>query len=256
VAVLAGVAVQSGAPDRLTGTEPAAPASASSDWSDDTAAEQLRQDQCLMADALRLGGPAMAATAQDGLNQPPDKLHALADRDHWEATPLAGAYQRDRDAAEKELDAVNALRDAWAKPLDGLETPGGFTVSDFHWPPGGPGDEEKDFHSQTGLTQWIADRFWKREGDFYKDSTPKADENTLKAVTDLGAPLYGDKPYDPDLPVDERQRQYEEQRAFQGLFDIFDGKGADDARLSWRPAGFPAPCQSRVPPNTGSRSRI
>jgi hypothetical protein len=239
VAVLAGVAVQSGAPDRLTGTEPAAPASASSDWSDDTAAEQLRQDQCLMADALRLGGPAMAATAQDGLNQPPDKLHALADRDHWEATPLAGAYQRDRDAAEKELDAVNALRDAWAKPLDGLETPGGFTVSDFHWPPGGPGDEEKDFHSQTGLTQWIADRFWKREGDFYKDSTPKADENTLKAVTDLGAPLYGDKPYDPDLPVDERQRQYEEQRAFQGLFDIFDGKGADDARLFLASGGFP-----------------
>ncbi|MFC9678375.1 ricin-type beta-trefoil lectin domain protein [Streptomyces sp. NPDC056948] len=192
-----------------------------------------------MADVLRLGGPSMAATAQDGLNQSPDKLHVLADRDHWEETQLAVAYQRDRDAASKELDAAYALRNEWAKPLDGLETPGGFTVSDFHWPPGGPGDEEKDFHSQTGLTQWIADRFWKDEGDFYEDPTPKADEKTLKVATDLGAPLYGDKPYDPDLPHEERQRQYEERRAFRGLFDTFDGNGADDARMFLAAGGFP-----------------
>ncbi|MFB6571086.1 hypothetical protein [Streptomyces noursei] len=38
------------------------------DWYEDTAAEKLRQDQCLMNDALRLGGTSMAATAQDGLN--------------------------------------------------------------------------------------------------------------------------------------------------------------------------------------------
>nr|WP_190198653.1 RICIN domain-containing protein [Streptomyces djakartensis] len=192
-----------------------------------------------MAEVLRLGGPSMAATAQDGLNQPPDKLHALANRDYWEDTPLATAYQRDRDAAEKELDAAFALRDEWSKPLDGLETPGGFTVAGFHWPPGGPGDEEEDFHSQTGLTQWIADRFWKHEGDFYEDPTPQADEKTLKAVTDLGTPLYGEKPYDPDLPPGEWQRQYEEQRAFEGLFDTFDGKGADDARLFLASGGFP-----------------
>ncbi|MFI6371303.1 RICIN domain-containing protein [Streptomyces sp. NPDC050546] len=239
VAVLAGLAVQPGALDRLTGTEAAAPASDTDDWAEDTAAEQLRQDQCLMADVLRMGGPSMAATAQDGLNLPPDKLHALADQDHWEDTPLAGAYQRDRDAAEKQLDAAYALRNEWAKPLDGLETPGGFTVSDFHWPPGGPGDEEQDFHSQTGLTQWIADRFWKSEGDFYEDPTPKADDKTLKVVNDLGTPLYGDKPYDPDLPPGERQRQYQEQRAFQGLFNTFNGKGADDARLFLASGGFP-----------------
>ncbi|GGY22873.1 hypothetical protein GCM10010384_32400 [Streptomyces djakartensis] len=239
MAVLAGLAVQPGGLGRSTGSEAAPLANGSSHWSDDTAAEQLRQDQCLMAEVLRLGGPSMAATAQDGLNQPPDKLHALANRDYWEDTPLATAYQRDRDAAEKELDAAFALRDEWSKPLDGLETPGGFTVAGFHWPPGGPGDEEEDFHSQTGLTQWIADRFWKHEGDFYEDPTPQADEKTLKAVTDLGTPLYGEKPYDPDLPPGEWQRQYEEQRAFEGLFDTFDGKGADDARLFLASGGFP-----------------
>ncbi|MFB8246763.1 ricin-type beta-trefoil lectin domain protein [Streptomyces sp. NPDC055952] len=238
-AVLAGVAVQPGVLDQLTGTEAPAPAAGSSDWSDDTAAEQLRQDQCLMADVLRLGGPSMAATAQDGLNQPPDKLHALANRSHWEDTPLAAAYQRDKDAARKELDVVHGLRDQWAKPLSGLETPGGFTVADFHWPPGGPGDEEKDFHTQTGLTQWIADRFWKAESDFYEDPTPQADAKTLKAVTDLGTPLYGEKTRDPGLPTDEWERQYQERRAFEGLLDTFDGKGADDARLFLASGGFP-----------------
>ncbi|MFH9010630.1 RICIN domain-containing protein [Streptomyces sp. NPDC017943] len=238
-AVLAGVAVQPGVLDQLTGTEAAAPTGGSSDWSDDTAAEQLRQDQCLMADVLRLGGPSMAAAAQDGLDQPPDKLHALANRAHWEDTPLAQAYQRDKEAARKELDVVYGLRNQWAKPLDGLETPGGFTVTGFHWPPGGPGDDEKDFHSQTGLTQWIADRFWKVESDFYEDPTPKADEKTLKAVTDLGTPLYGEKTRDPSLPTDEWERQYQERRAFEGLLDTFRGKGADDARLFLASGGFP-----------------
>ncbi|WP_328339692.1 RICIN domain-containing protein [Streptomyces violaceus] len=240
VAVLAGVAVQPDVLDRLTGTEAAAPANDSSDWSDDTAAEQLRQDQCLMVDVLRLGGPSMAATAQDGLNQPPDKLHALANPEHWEDTPLAVAYQRDRDAAWKELDALNNQLGEWGKPLDGLEQPGGFdSLADWKVPPGSIGSEEDDFHSQTGLTPWIADRFWKQEGDFYEDPTPKADAKTLKAVTDLGTPLYGDKPYDPDLPPGEWQRQYEEQRAFEGLFDTFNGKGADDARLFLSSGGFP-----------------
>ncbi len=100
-----------------------ATASESEDWFEDTAAEQLRQDQCLMSDVLRLGGPSMAAVAQDGLNQPQDKLHELANREHWEDTPLAQTYKKDKDAASKELDALHALRDGWQKPLDGLETP-------------------------------------------------------------------------------------------------------------------------------------
>ncbi|TWF85773.1 ricin-type beta-trefoil lectin domain protein [Streptomyces capillispiralis] len=192
-----------------------------------------------MSDVLRLGGPAMTAVARDGLNQPPDKLRELANRDYWEDTPLATAYTKDRDAASQELDALNSRRDAWAVPLDGLETPGGFTVTGFHWPPGSPGDDEEDFYSQTGLTQWVADRFWKSEDDFYEDPTPLADEQTVKAVTDLGTPLYSEKPYDPSLPTDERERQYYEERAFADLTDGFPPASADDARLFLSYGGFP-----------------
>ncbi|MCX4571775.1 hypothetical protein OHB41_00835 [Streptomyces sp. NBC_01571] len=86
-AVLGGLAVQ---PDLIGRGADAGPVGDSYDWHVDTGAEQLSQYQCLMADVLRLGGPSMATTAQDGLNQPPGQLHTLADRECWEKTPLAG----------------------------------------------------------------------------------------------------------------------------------------------------------------------
>jgi hypothetical protein len=193
LAVLGGLAVQPDLLNRDTGRD-AESAGDSYDWYEDTAAEQLRQDQCLMADVLRLGGPSMATTAQDSLNQTPDKLHTLANREHWQSTPLAQAYQKDKDAAVKELDALHALRGGWQKPVDGLTTPAGFTSADFHWPPGSSGDGKDDFYGQTGLTKWTADRFWEEEDDFYQDTTPKADKKTLKAVDDLGTPPLRDGP--------------------------------------------------------------
>ncbi|QOV35461.1 RICIN domain-containing protein [Streptomyces ferrugineus] len=239
VAMLATLAVQPDLADRLS-EDRTALAGDSYDWFEDTAAEQLRQDQCLMADVLRLGGPAMAATAQDGLNQPPDKLHALANRQLWEETPLAVAYEKDKDAADKELDAIHARREGWQKPLDGLETPGGFTVADFHWPPGSPGDGKKDFYSQTGLTKWIADRFWKSEFDFYEDPTPEADEKTLKAVDDLGIPLYGKDPDPTGLSQDEWNRALAEHSAFEWLHGFaLEPAGADNARIFLAAGGFP-----------------
>ncbi|MFF5774353.1 hypothetical protein ACFY8V_30315 [Streptomyces californicus] len=100
------------------------------DWNEDTPAEQLRRDQCLMSDVLRLGGTAMAATAKDGLNQSPERLRELADRNYWSGTPLGAAYQTDKDVADAELERLNALHDSWKIP--GLETPGGFkSVADF-----------------------------------------------------------------------------------------------------------------------------
>ncbi|MEU9010542.1 RICIN domain-containing protein [Streptomyces sp. NPDC048479] len=190
-----------------------------------------------MADVLRLGGPTMATTAQGGLNQPQDKLHELANRQHWEDTPLAQAYKKDKDAASKELDALHALRDTWKKPLDGLEAPVGFNDGDFHWPPGSPGDKKEDFYGQTGLTQWTADRFWKSDSDFYEDPTPRADAPTVKAVKDLGAPLYGKDP-DPGQP--EWNRQFAEH----GAYDYLSGSslepmGADNARIFLASGGFP-----------------
>ncbi|MET7380881.1 RICIN domain-containing protein [Streptomyces sp. NPDC005526] len=201
-----------------------------------------------MTDVLRLGGPAMAATAQDGLDQPQDKLHALADRRHWEQTPLAQAYQKDRDAADKEMDAVAALRSGWQKPLAGLTTPAGFTEDAFHLPPGSPGDGQEDFYSQTGLAKWVADRFWKSEEDFYKDPTPQADDKTLKAVDDLGAPLYGKDP-DPGLPRDERNRALAERSAFEWLHGMpGENAGADNARVFLASGGFP---RTAPQPDTG-----
>ncbi|MFC9634369.1 RICIN domain-containing protein [Streptomyces mirabilis] len=237
LAVLGGLAVQ---PDLLGRGADTDPASDSYDWNVDTAAEQLRQDQCLMADVLRLGGPSMATTAQDGLNQPADKLHTLADRKSWEKTPLAAAYQTDRDAAGKELDALHALRDGWRKPLEGLTNPAGFTDTDFHWPPGSPGDGQEDFYGQTGLTKWTADRFWKNDGDFYADSTPRADAATLKAVDDLGSPLYGKDPDPVGLPTDEWNRALAERDAFKWLHGApGENAGADNARMFLASGGFP-----------------
>ncbi|WP_331445613.1 hypothetical protein [Streptomyces xanthochromogenes] len=62
-----------------------------------------------MTDVLRLGGPAMAQTAKDGLDQPVDKLHALADREFWQKTPLATAYQTDRTSADQQLAAIRSV---------------------------------------------------------------------------------------------------------------------------------------------------
>ncbi|MFE0039253.1 ricin-type beta-trefoil lectin domain protein [Streptomyces sp. NPDC059015] len=236
LAVLGGLAVQPDAFGRIAGDR-MDQVSDDWDWYEDTPSEELRQDQCLMSDVLRLGGPSMAVTAQDGLNQPQDKLHALANRQHWENTPLAQAYQKDRDVADKELDALHALRDTWKKPLEGLETPSGFTGTDFHWPPGSPGDSKQDFYGQTGLTKWISDRWWKSESDFYEDPTPKADAATVKAVKDLGTPLYGKDP-DPRQPEWDRQRA--EHGAFEHLTDwSLEKTGADNARVFLASGGFP-----------------
>ncbi|MFD3500024.1 ricin-type beta-trefoil lectin domain protein [Streptomyces sp. NPDC058678] len=199
-----------------------------------------------MADVLRMGGPGMFRTAQDALNQTPDKLHTAANRERWTDTPLAKAFEADRATASKEGEALDAYTEVWKKPLDGLSTPAGFTVTGFHWPPGttgtGPG-----FFEQTGLSKWIWDRFWKSEEDFYEDPTPLADEATLKAVKDLGTPLYGNDP-DPSLPGQEWQRARAEHQAWDGLVNwSLEPTGADNARVFLGSGGFP-----RTAPEPGS----
>nr|BFD88373.1 RICIN domain-containing protein [Streptomyces sp. Xyl84] len=236
LSVLGGLAVQSGPAHDLS----AKPAANSYDWYTDTAAEQLRQDQCLMSDVLRLGGSSMAAVAQNGLNQTPDQLHALANRQHWEDSPLATAFQQDQDAAGRELDDLFALRDSWAEPLKGLPIPGGFPDGDFYQPPGVPGDDRKNFYEQTGLVDWVADRFWKHESDFYQDPTPKTDDRTLKAVDEQGAPLYGKEPDPVGTTPEEWGRILAEHDAFTWMHGVPGANaGADDARIFLSSGGFP-----------------
>ncbi|MGW7104481.1 ricin-type beta-trefoil lectin domain protein [Streptomyces sp. NPDC054838] len=202
-----------------------------------------------MADVLRLGGPSMAQVAQDGLNQPQDKLHMLADRSHWEQTPLATAYQKDRDAANSSMTALNSLRDSWKIPLEGLTTPAGINDADFHRPPGSPGDGKQSFHAQTGLIQWTADRFWTSEGDFYQDSTPKASGPVVGAVKNLGTPLYGADPDPKTTPADQWQRALMEHEAFQYLTSgsVAQPTGADNARMFLASGGF-----ARTAPKAGT----
>ncbi|WP_030088909.1 ricin-type beta-trefoil lectin domain protein, partial [Streptomyces baarnensis] len=135
------------------------------------------------------------------------------------------------------LNRLHALHDSWK--IAGLETPGGFSsVADFEWPPGSSGDDGEDFHSQTGLMSWIADRFWKEESDFYKDATPPADAETVAAVKALGQPLYGSEP---DRSLPDWNRQVALNDAYEHLIGSSrEPMGADNARLFLSSGGFPS----------------
>ncbi|MEU6093245.1 RICIN domain-containing protein [Streptomyces sp. NPDC047079] len=198
-----------------------------------------------MAGALRLGGPGMYGLAQDALNQTPDKLHGAANQEYWTGnTPLAKAYAQDRTAADQEGSALSAHIRDWE--IHGLSDPGGFeSIADFERPPGAGGDDRQNFFAQTGLSQWIWQQFGKREGDFYQDPTPKADDATVQAVKDLGTPLYGSDP-DPSLP--NWGQAYADHKAWDAFANwSIEPIGADNARLFLSSGGFP-----RTAPDPGS----
>ncbi len=189
-------------------------------------------DQCLMADVLRLGGPAMAQTAQDGLNLPADKLHVLADRQFWQQTPLATAYQKDREAGDQQLKDLHTAEQQFH--FGGLLNPPG--THDI-------GDDHLSFYDQLGLTKWINDQWWRSEFDFYNDPTPTMDVPTRQAVEALGGPRYTMWSTDGDGNYDERKAFY-----WMGSVSKFNGDfGADDGRIFLASGGFP-----RTAPQPGS----
>ncbi|MER7568412.1 ricin-type beta-trefoil lectin domain protein [Streptomyces sp. NPDC097941] len=246
VGLIGSVAVQPELISRYAADDMASVADAgdSYDGFDAKAAEQLREDQCRLGEVLRMGGPAMFGVAQDGLNQTPDKLHAAANREYWNDTPLATAYEQDRNAADKEGSALfEHMRDF---EISGLPTPGGFKSDvDFMWPPGTSNDGRPNFFQQTGIYRWIWEQFWKDEGDFYRDPTPRVDEAGLKAVKDLGDPLYGGD-LDPNAP--DWNQWYELHQAYDRLLNWSpEPMAADDARLFLSYGGFP-----RSAPEPGS----
>ncbi|MGW1623226.1 nucleic acid/nucleotide deaminase domain-containing protein [Streptomyces sp. NPDC002172] len=223
---------------RPASTEPATANLADSyDGFDAAAAEQLRQDQCLMADALRIGGTSTVPLAQNALNQNADQLHTAADRDYWDGTPLSTAFKQDRDAIDAASDVLNTRLAAWQTPLDGLSFPANFaTDAEFYWPPG-VSSTGGDFFDQVGYSKWLGEQWWKTEGDLYKDPTAQADDATVQAVKALGTPLYGT--VDPSLPTQQWQQAYAEHQAFEQLVSDYNGTGADDARIFLSSGGFP-----------------
>lgn len=238
LALLAALAVQPGSLPQSAGSDRARNASDSYDWLEDTATEQLRQDQCLMNNVLRLGGTSLASMAQDGLDLPPDALHTAANPKYWEHTPLAQAYVNDTDTADAAGEALSDQVSAWKGPLSGLDYPweGFSSNADFYWPPGS-NDGKENFYQQTGLSQWYWGRFWQSESALYEDSTPLADATTQNSVTTQGAPLYTYLT-DTSIPTEERNGSYEEALAFEYLSHDAP-MGVDNARIFLESGGFP-----------------
>ncbi|MFF4399459.1 polymorphic toxin type 27 domain-containing protein [Streptomyces sp. NPDC001480] len=244
LALLAGLAVQ---PDLAPSLAGAHSSDRPDDWFETTGDEQLRLDQCLMGDALRLGGPGMYTFAQNALNETPEKLRELATLDGAFNGPLHDAYNKDKAATNANWERLHAREAAWEKPLDGLTAPGGFSETGFHWVPGV--HEGGDFYDQTGLGKWAGGPDWVEKFDFY-DPTPKADEKTLKAVDDLGSPLYAKEPEypAPGQPTDQWDRAWNEHDAFEWLHGFATERaGADNARIFLASGGWP-----RTAPEPGS----
>ncbi|MFB7740975.1 ricin-type beta-trefoil lectin domain protein [Streptomyces sp. NPDC056132] len=179
-----------------------------------------------MAGVLRLGGAAMAQTAQDALNQPPDKLHALADFQYWQQTLLADAFEKDRATGDQRLADLDTTSQQTVQ-MGGLSNPPGS--HDI-------GEERRTFYDQIGLTKWISERWWQHEDVFYDDPTPTMDVLTRQAVDALGKPRY------PPFYSDGGDGNSEERSAFSYMHDsskYLVGAGADDARLFLTSGGFP-----------------
>ncbi|MCX4411160.1 ricin-type beta-trefoil lectin domain protein [Streptomyces sp. NBC_01764] len=154
------------------------PVADSYDGFDTKAAEQLRLDQCLMADGLRRGGPNLYGLANTSLPLPADQLHQKADRT-WGTGAFAQAWQKDSDDS-----------DAWVKKAQDTDLSFKNTISGLDDYPGSP-EAEKIF-DKTGMLPWLYQSYFKSVdllSPFY-DPSPQADGKTKKAALAIGDPLY------------------------------------------------------------------
>ncbi|MFD9488678.1 RICIN domain-containing protein [Streptomyces sp. NPDC059991] len=195
------------------------------DGYDTKTAGQLREDQCVAADALRKGGPSMYALAQDAIGLPPDQLHQKVYRDLMsDKTPLVQARNADRDSTDQWLKKVSDQERAWSGAVSGLSYP--------HPPRKGT-----DIFEQVGLLPWLyqsyADDVW---NPLY-DSSPTADDKTKAAALALGDQLYttGGTPQEQQAWAlwKKNSGKVEENQWF--VPRVF----ADDARIFLSSGGFP-----------------
>ncbi|WP_405878135.1 MULTISPECIES: RICIN domain-containing protein [unclassified Streptomyces] len=198
------------------------------DGYDTKAAEQLRGDQCLAADALRKGGPNLFALAQSAIGLPPDQLHQKLDRDlSNNNTPLHQAFYADGTNSDQWVKEVGDQGQAWTSTVSGLDSY-----------PGAPQGANKIF-DQVGLLPWLYQSHFKSVDLFspFYETSPTADDSTKAAAVAIGDQLYttGGTP--------------EEQQAW-ALWKKNSGKiepnqlfvprvFADDARIFLSSGGFP-----------------
>jgi hypothetical protein len=210
------------------------PAAAASGDAADQAEMQLRQDECLLSNVLRLGGPAAKHVALGGLDADAAAMHTAANPEYWEGTPLSSAYDTDNaaDLAELETlgDNVNQVNDDVS--LGSIEFPLGI--------PNGPTDPWNainpavtDPFEDIGLASWMAQNFWTEEDTFYKDPTPQAAADSVTALKALGARYQEPKGTDPNFEQD-----LQEYLAWQDM-DFSHNYDADDTRIVLENGGFP-----------------
>jgi hypothetical protein len=177
VAVIAGLAAR---PDLagLSDRNDMSPVGDSYDGFDAKAAEQLRLDQCLMADGLRKGGPNLYSLASTSLPLAASELHQRADRTYGTGA-FFQAWQKDDDDSS-----------AWVKKAQDTDLSWKSTVSSLDLYPDSP-EAEKIF-DKTGLLPWLYQSYF-RSVDLMSplyDPSPQADDKTKKAALAIGDPLY------------------------------------------------------------------
>ncbi|MEV6553196.1 RICIN domain-containing protein [Streptomyces sp. NPDC051597] len=197
------------------------------DGYDTKSAEQLREDQCVAAQALRKSGPSLYALAQDAITLAPDQLHQKVRRDLMDdKTPLHQANNADRDSTAQWLKKVSDQEQAWSGAVSGL---------DYPHPPRGGGK----IFDQVGLLPWLyqsygaGDDVW---NPFY-DPSPTADDKSKAAALAIGDRLYttGGTPQEQQAWAlwKKNSGKVEENQWF--VPRVF----ADDARIFLSSGGFP-----------------
>ncbi|MEU2582207.1 ricin-type beta-trefoil lectin domain protein [Streptomyces avermitilis] len=179
LASLALLATMAAHPDPTAGRDPrSAPVADSYDGFDAKAAEQLRFDQCLMADGLRRGGPNLYGLASTALPLPADQLHQKADRSYGTGA-YELAWQKDSDDSDAWVKKTEETRQSWSSAVSGLDNYPGAAA-------------KENFFDTTGLLPWLYQSYWKTVdlmSPFY-DPSPQADDKTKKAALAIGDPLY------------------------------------------------------------------
>ncbi|MEU7030421.1 RICIN domain-containing protein [Streptomyces sp. NPDC046275] len=198
------------------------------DGYDTKAAQQLREDQCIATQALRMGGPNLFALAQNALTLPPDQLHKKVERDLFnDKTPLHEARNADSAHTDAWVDKVKKQGYAWSSTVSGLE---------FY--PNAPRDPDKIFE-QTGLLPWLYEAYWNSIDvvNPWWDPAPTADDPTKAAALAIGDGLYtsGGSPQEQEawkLWKKNSGKVEPNQYFIPRLF-------ADDARIFLSSGGFP-----------------